>query len=394
MKTPKRTRFEAMKFCPILACMIGIGNAQTLYFLPSTHIAIEQASGFVISDFNGDGKPDLLTKNDQYITLRPGNIAGKFASSGKPQALICQPSFLTATDVNSDGIMDLGITAKQNDQEMVCIYLGTSSGIFELAPGSPFKVSNGARFYKPALRFGDLNEDGKIDFVVANERRNTLLICLGDGRGKFALSGNIALEPDRWTYTFALADLDGDQHLDLVTTSGMMVSDAAPGRLFFYQGMGNGTFAEPDHEGWPVPSDPRLALVNDLNSDKYLDLVLVHGRENKLTTLFNDGLGKFSKQVPINIKMTAFTVVATDVNGDKHLDLVASTVDSRNPPHPSRIEILAGDGKGRFHTNETWAIPIAPASYRLAMYDLNQDGKSDLVISSFGSDKLTVLYGR
>jgi hypothetical protein len=394
MDTQKRKRFEVVMFWVIMAAAISTVNAQSPFFITGTPITVEQGAGIVIGDFNGDRIPDLLTKHERFVTLSIGDGRGNFARQKPPQSLVCEPTYLTLVDVNKDGLMDLGMTAKQNNQELVYIYIGTISGIFELAPGSPLKISEEARFYKPSLRFADLNEDGNADFIASNERRNTLHVYTGDGAGKFTSSGTITLDPDKWTYTFALTDLDGDQHVDLITTSGAIVSGPAPGKLFFRKGTGKGTFSAPSQEVWEVPADPRLALVTDLNGDQYADLVLVHGRDKVLTTLISDGRGKFSTVKQSPMKMTAFTVVATDVNGDKHLDLVAATVDGRTPPHPSRLEVLIGDGAGSFDAAENAAVPTPPASYRLVSQDLNNDGKSDLVISSFGAKKLTVLYGR
>jgi hypothetical protein len=393
MHTNESFLLPAIVLSIVLSGFFKTSYAQAPFFSTADPISVEQGSGFIINDFNRDGIPDLLTKYDNIISLRIGDGRGHFTAPRKPQTLACQPASLTAADVNEDGIPDLAMTTKQNDQEMVCIYLGTNAGIFEIAPDSPFKVSTGTSSYKPSLRFADLNEDGKIDLIASNERRNSLQVCIGDGTGKFSFLRDIILDPGRWTYSFELADFDGDQHIDLVTTSGMKVSEQVPGRLFLRRGTGKGTFVEPEQKVWEISADPKLGTVADLNGDDRPDVVLIHGRDKLLTTMTNNGHGGFSggKQIPLN--MTAFTVVPTDLNGDKTVDIIAATVDSRNTPYSSRFEILMGDGHGNFSSDEHAAFRTAPGSYRFSMDDLNKDGKSDLVVSSYGSSQLAILFG-
>jgi len=73
-------------------------------------------------------------------------------------------------------------------------------------------------------------------------------VLLNDGHGGF-IASNLGTAPDR-TYSAALADIDGDVHLDIV------VSNDAPDRKLLYRNDGKGTvyslaFADFDGDGWP-----------------------------------------------------------------------------------------------------------------------------------------------
>jgi hypothetical protein len=69
------------------------------------------------------------------------------------------------------------------------------------------------------VNFGDLDGDGDLDVVLAKGRHTPLLdrVLINDGKGGFVAS-DLGPTPDR-TYTAALADLDGDADLDVLTSN-------------------------------------------------------------------------------------------------------------------------------------------------------------------------------
>ena len=153
-----------------------------------------------------------------------------------------QPGNIALGDVNHDGILDLGVTSRDDSSEYVHVLLGNGRGDFKPVSGSPLRVSASAKSYKPRLDFVDVNEDGNVDIVTANGRRNTIEILLGDGRSRFSLPSLVRLEPGSNSYSIALGDIDGDGHLDVVIAR----SDPSvePARMAIMRGDGKGGFAD------------------------------------------------------------------------------------------------------------------------------------------------------
>ena len=172
------------------------------------------------------------------------------------------PGTITIGDVNHDGILDLGVASRDEDSEYVHVLRGDGRGSFEPVSGSPFTVSASAKAYKPSLQFVDVNEDKNLDIVAANGRRNTIEILFGDGRGRFSPPSIVKLEPGYNNYSFALGDIDGDGHLDLVAAS----SDPGvePGLMVTMHGDGKGGFKDDPGSRLSVPSGSRVGALADL----------------------------------------------------------------------------------------------------------------------------------
>lgn len=331
-------RLAALVLFLLTGCAAQI-HAQVPLFTPGSPVVVGPGSGeVVLADLNRDGHLDLLTKHllNQTIVTQLGDGQGHFTPAANSSLRFgYQPGAITLGHINNDAMLDLGVASRDGDGEYLHIFLGNSGGSFNLVPGSPFTVTTAIEVYKPALHIIDLNEDGRPDIVTANGRRNTIEILFGDGRGGLARGPRTRLEPAQNRYFFALGDVDRDGHLDLVTLSTPQAA-SSPGRLAIKRGDGTGAFTT---LGSPLslPPAPRLGALADLNGDRHLDIVLSHAPHH-LSILLNDGQGAFtpSPASPYNLGLEAFAIVAADLNQDQQTDLAAATVDS--------VTVLLGDG--------------------------------------------------
>ena len=203
----------------------------------------------------------------------------------------------------------------------------------------------------------------------------------------FVAAPVVTLTPGSSFYTFGVGDFDADGRVDLVTTF-----DSTSTRLEFRKGMGNGRFQEPSG-AIGVREGARVAAVADLNGDSRPDVVLSHADSGWMSILLNDGRGAFAHapQSPRDLGRETWGVVVSDVNSDRRPDIVAATVNSRMRPYESRVAVLLG---GDFDAGTGSPFPVGHGAYQLAVGDIDEDGKPDVVTSSFEGDSVAVMRGR
>ena len=401
-ETPKSSETAAFTQAGVMRPTNQIRSPATAVFAqgasfapaPGSPVLVGPGSGgIVLADVNRDGHLDLITQHllNQNVAVQLGDGKGRFTPvANGPLKLDYEPSAIAVADVNNDAILDLGIASRDNDKAYVHIYLGNDKVGFSEAAGSPLTVSAFAEGYKPSLRFVDVNEDGKPDIVTANGRRNTLELLFGDGRGGFS-TGPVLKLSGQGQFSFALGDVDGDGHMDIVTAS-TGGPNLGPGSVVTKRGDAKGGF----EEAAPSATAPgaRVKTLADMNGDQHLDVVLSHDDRNYLSVLLNDGYGLFKAAPgsPFDVGKNAFAVVVADVNRDKKADLLVATVNSRAKPFESRIAVLLG-GDG-FVGAPGSPFRAGAGAYNLTVGDVNEDGKVDVAASSFEGDSVTVLLGR
>jgi len=293
------------------------------------------------------------------------------------------PGSVALGDVNQDGKLDLVVASARG----LTVLLGQGDGRFRLAPGGPIHVPK----WPSELLLRDFNGDGKLDVAFANHDSYDVVLLFGDGTGGFTLSAHspVTMKQGRHPHTHGLlaGDLNGDGKLDLVSVNN------ADNDISIAFGDGKGDFA-PVPAAFPVGPSPYPGALADLNGDGHLDIIATStGRRSReeeestkaLTVLFGDGRGGFrASRIPLRTKLPWYVVVA-DINGDHKLDLVVTHTER------SELTVLLGDGKGGF--NETAGSPfdLGHSAWHIAAVEVNGDAKPDVIIAA--GDGLRVMLG-
>jgi hypothetical protein len=216
----------------------------------------------------------------------------------------------------------------------------------------------------------DVNGDGALDVVVANEFRPNLLL-LGSGDGHFEDASDRLPAHERDSEDVGIADFDGDGDLDIVVvTEDDTVNE-------FYLNDGTGSFSDAG-DRWPVEGTSNAVIVADLNGDDAPDLLVGNNGQN--VALINDGSGRFADETRTRLPQrddVTQDLELGDVDEDGDLDLIVAN------EGPNRL--LLNDGNGRFTDASDGAIPLldVPEETREADFgDVDQDGDLDLLFAN------------
>jgi len=257
------------------------------------------------------------------------------------------PGYVAVADVNGDGIPDV-ITVSDHGIETL---LGIGNGTFRVGPST--KPGNEIGYFQVAAL--DLNGDGKIDLIIS--QGGGIEVCFGNGDGTF--QPGIVYGPGGGY--FAVGDFNGDGIPDV----------AVPGSsgIWLYIGKGGGVF----NTGVLVTSVPNSATGNvplavaDFNGDGNLDLAVAYRTNgvqvNGFIVLFGNGNAAFQTPVFYGGSSPSW-LVADDLNGDGHPDIVASGA-----------YIYLNNGQGGFSAPTLASLP----GPEFAIGDVNGDHIPDLV---------------
>jgi hypothetical protein len=98
-----------------------------------------------------------------------------------------------------------------------------------------------------------------------------------------------------------------------------------------------------------------------------------------------NGNGTFKDQTTVATGDAPRSVALGDVNDDGRLDIITANRDS------STVSVLLGNGNGTFQTQTTFATGSSPRS--VALGDVNGDGRLDIITANNNGDNASVLLG-
>jgi hypothetical protein len=293
-----------------------------------------------VADFNGDGIPDLVIANSgaNNVTLLLGNGSGGFTpAAGSPFAVGAEPQSLAVADFNGDGKPDI-VTGNYADQDLT-VLLGNGSGGFTLAPGSPLAAGSFPR----SVAVGDFNGDGKPDLVTAIAG-NFVTVFTGNGSGGFTESGVFPV--GAFAQSVAVVDFNLDGKLDIVT------ANSGDNTVTVLLGNGAGAFTATTGSPFTVGKSPQSVSAVDINGDGRPDIVTANSGDNTVTVLLGNGSGGFTAAPgnPFAAGAAPIYVTSADFSGDGRPDIAtanggASSVSiflGRQAPTSSTLSTTAG----------------------------------------------------
>src|SRR6266542_4731990 len=349
-----------------------------------------------VGDLNGDGKLDLAVANfnSSTVTVLLNTTAPAAATctfSGIQDFAVGDgPAFVSMGDMNGDGKLDLAIVNFIfNTVSMLLNTTATGAATASFSANQEFATGTGPIH----VTLCDVNEDGKLDLIVANFNSNNVSVLL-NSTAPGAATPSFAAKQDFDTgeapLFIAVGDLNGDGKLDLAVAN-LHVSTVSV--LLNTTNLGTATPGFAVKQDVDTGANPRSVTLGDLNGDSKLDLAVVNAGSNTVSVLLNttapgSATASFTAKRDFAAGTAPVSITVGDLNSDGKLDLVVANINSNN------VSVLLntttpGAATPSFAAKQDFVTGDDPVSVTVG--DLNGDGKLDLIVANLIST-VSVLF--
>jgi hypothetical protein len=228
---------------------------------------------------------------------------------------------------------------------------------------------------------GDLNGDGLPDVVIGHNSESPEIYYNNSTDRPFDGVPPITVAPGDPQQQAYLADLNGDQRLDIVA-----VGFNIPTKLYLNDGT-----AQPfdgvigSDVGAGSTDSSTAAAIADVNGDGAPDIAVSNTNHHIARLYLNNGTAQpFDGVLPLNIGNEdgyAEDILLVDVNGDDRPDAILG-FEVAESDDPSGVMVYINNGtQDPFGAALPIQILVNETAYRLATADFNQDGRPDLLVS-------------
>ncbi len=367
-------------------------------------LAVELPTGLeprllALADVNGDQWVDLFVADpsDQTLSLLAGpdfSTDGHETIGTPVLELGFSPSSIVVGDLNGDGIVDLVLASSEGPE--VFLYHGVldDSGVYALDDGIAVSMGlDDEDFSLSGIVLADVDDLNGQDLIATSRDRGMVLVRTQRDDGSFAevVDYNVGGAP----LGAVLGLLDDDNRLDIV------VADAETNAFRVLMNNGDGTFGL--HESSPLALTPTAIAVatrfnqksgpgrlrlQDLNGDDVADLIVVgEGEEGPaMQFLIGNGNGGFADASPETVSLSHAPVDArlAMVDHDDEWDLLILADDGY-------LSFLKGDGHGTLSPDRDVDLFLLYRGYGLdygtaALAAAELDGAlgDDIVVGALG----------
>lgn len=352
-----------------IALLAGAASAQALpqehclqmQYKPLAQLAGSAVSDIAAADIDGDADVDVLLADGSAGLVRV--LLNRGGAGFAPQAFSVgvAPRALGLADLDGDGDADLAIGFAAGMRWL----RNDGAGGFAPVASYAFPLNDANPI---GLGIADFDEDGHLDVALglsshalaSGGSTGGLWVALGDGAGGFQPqpTHELALR----AFEIALADFDGDGHLDVAELGGNVTAST----VSIASGLGDGSFVN----ALPSFSAGIYAgglAAGDFDGDGDADLAT--GFKYSASVRLNDGHGQFALAQSLAVGSYVKGIASGDLDLDGDLDLLVTSGSA------AAIRIAFNDGLAHFAL--AGGAPASIQCYSVLLADTSGDGYPD-----------------
>lgn len=231
----------------------------------------------------------------------------------------------------------------------------------------------------------DINGDDKTDIVATNYSDATVSIFLNHSSpGSINLGKAVKLITDSKVSGLAAADIDGDGKKDII-----VVQDISQKMSVFKNMSYDDNIIFENKVDFSTGVYPVNVAAADINNDGKPDVIVTNNHESSVSVFKNtshDGAISFASRVDFSVGSSPYGIALQDVNNDGKTDLIIGNQFSNS------VSVLVNKSTVSnisFASKKDFIVGTEP--YGIAAGDIDGDGKADIITANLTSNNISVL---